>query len=552
MQTQSLSTQGLKEILQKVIGQKEPLTAAYESSFSTPAATAPTQLLTPDIILDSAVETPVFSNFEPEISEKPENPILEPIETTAEEIVPAHIPANPEKPAPISSKTDAKLKTKLEEKDKQICELKKTIKELNSKALAEEKLKSALEKTKADLADLTQLTKTYEADTFAQKQQIFQLNQTITSLTRSLQDSQNAFREQEENLVHKIQTTSLDSQETKARLLRLIADKKELEDTITTLSCEKATLGARLQSLAQKNTKHEETESQLTEQIKSLTEALETITKELAALQEEHHEINSHTKLLDAQNQELTITLSEQTQTLAEQTRRASDLEHKNNELHNQLEISLQAHQQELAVTKACLQEQSHVLEEEQKKFRLLSQEHLFTQKRTEEQENHLRLLEQHLARRVKECALLSKQLEDLMDRTSQLQNSLNASHQKCALLEESLDKAQKLEQALRSEFDEQANRLQDELQAKDQQIQQYIQALEHKENELAALRRMQNQFSELENLIKRSAEIFTASETPTAPQNTPYIAAQTTSLTQKDIFSFPSLSKPQPKSLFD
>lgn len=590
MQTQSLSTQGLKELLQKVITQKNPGTPTNHAQI----------LIPPETPLHSAIAkeaNPTFTTIEvtneptaylqEEVEEKiqPETLPEAHNEGATEEIVNQEItiqeieiqqfaiqtseephteitPSIPtqnslqesiqQKPARI-----AKLEAKLEEKELQLSALKKSLKELTSKNQAQEKIKSSLEKelekAKASLTQLSGL----KNDLRLQAQEIEQLKETIASLESSLHKARLQSQEQEESLTVKLQTTSLDSQETKMRLVRLISDKKELEDKVTSLSCEKATLAARVQNLTQKCTKFEELEEALNEQIKELTTTLEATTTDLATSQEDLHQMRKTNQELVKQNQQQSLELEQLQETAQTQTIQLLDFEKKNSTLEQALDGLKQSHAQELAVTKACLQEQSHVLDEEQKKLRLLSQEHLFTQKRTEEQENHLRLLEQHLARRVKECALLSKQLEDLMDRTSQLQNSLSINSQKCDQLEDSLETSRKTENALRIELDAQANSLQDQLRAKDEQIHQAQQLLQQKDTELNTLRQMQNRFLELENLVKRSAEIFTAIDTPTIsfshPQAMPYGMLKPPQPTQeqKDIFSF-SAPKPQPTSLFE
>ncbi len=464
------------------------------------------------------------------------------------------------------SRLVAKLESKIEEKETQISALKKSVKELNSKNSAQDKTKQhaekELEKATLLVTELNGRITKQEAQIAEQKllqTELLRSKETISSLTKSLEEARLEAEAKEETLVSKIQLTSLDNQEAKTRLLRFIADKKELEDKITSLSCEKATLTARLQSLAQKSTKLAEVETILNEQLKEVTQALESATEELEIARHELVEAKALSKTRETKLEEFSSKIEELENKLRYETESAKEEQLKSSERIHQLEMSQTTHDQELAVAQACLQEQSQVLEEEQRKYRLLSQEHIFVQKRTEEQENHLRLLEQHLARRVKECALLSKQLEDLMDRSSQLQITLAESSQKCTQLEETIEKSRKTENALRLELDSQANLLQDELQAKDEECLRYQHIIQQKENELTHLRHMQSQFAELENLVKRSAQIFTLPEQNQGQnqiQNLkqPLEAIQTPSYAEpeKDFFAFATQAKPQPKSLFE
>src|SRR5262249_44302735 len=124
----------------------------------------------------------------------------------------------------------------------------------------------------------------------AQSGEIDRYKEAIRELTIALQDARQQVHSKENELVLKLQATCLDNQETKSRLLRLIADKKELEDKLTSLSCEKATIAARLQSLSQKSLASQETELQLTQTIKELTQTLEETTQELEKTQAKRSE----------------------------------------------------------------------------------------------------------------------------------------------------------------------------------------------------------------------------------------------------------------------
>ncbi len=565
MHVQSLSKEGLKELLQKVIGQntdtnferspvstkvivnEEPSALALitveelpheQVTEFEPPQTPNVELIQERVLQETVVQDNILQEIVEAIQASPKIAHIELVEPLIQEN--AHDLPN--------------FEQKRKEKDKQITALKHTVKELTAKNLAQEKIQSQLEddleKAKINTKELTKKIQENESVSSAKKQlekEIVDYKETIETLTQSLHQARQKAQNKEDDLALKIHASTLDNQEAKMRLLRLISDKKELEDTVTTLTCEKATLAARLQSITQKNVKLEESEKNLSEKMKELTEALINKTDELACVQAELSEQQTLSNNLERKAEENRHLLEELQEKLQRQTFICQDTQNKNYELTESLEALNKNHSQELAVCQACLQEQSHVLEEEQRKHRLLSQEHIFIQKRTEEQENHLRLLEQHLARRVKECALLSKQLDDLMDRSAQIQNSLNSSLQKCTTLEENLETAKKIENALRIELDSQANLMQDSMREKEHQLSEYAKALQQKEQELNHLRRIQSQFSELEALVKRSVEI--CSDSPTLIQKE---EAAPVIQSQKDFFGFINASKPQPKSLFE
>lgn len=570
MQTQALSTQGLKALLQRVIS-NTPAEVPQDSHHALNVfhQELPVQEDIADDVLtvSEEVAVAVIEEIAPEIPPAPQVvihyeepaiqvPVIQEAVIQIEKAEEQNIP--PENPKQI-----AKLRAKIEDKEEQIAQLKKSVKELTAQEKATEK---ASEKIKAQLEK--ELEKTKQEKTHLESQKA----EEIHSLTQALQEARLAATAHQDTLLSKLQTTSLDSQEAKTRLLRLLQDKKELEDKITTLSCEKATLAAKLQSLQQRATQHEESENELRNQLSAATNTLEQITQDLAnteeALQEEKELVDTLQNTID----ELTDTCKELEIALSTQITETDEAKKQVLELTEQVEQVKTSQAQELAVTKACLQEQSQLFqaqtalyEEEQRKSKLLTCEHEFLQKNKEEQENHLRLLEQHLARRVKECALLSKQLDDLLDRNTELLANFAQEKERASQHELSLESLRKVENALRIELDSQANQLQDELSKKDKELITLTRKVDEKETELINLRRIQNQFFELEELVKRQAQIFSQSLVPLhkieeqVSHHTPFAKLipveekqEPTLASQTDFFAFSQNIKPQPKSLFE
>lgn len=454
MQTQSLSTQDLKEILEKVIAHGAPVAKAVA-----PPKAQQKEVPSPLVPVESLGEQQELQkeHLPQEIRRAPKGAAV-------------HSPGRPSPEGTTEPRVDGREMLL----QKQIDTLKSVVKELGAKNVSQEK-------ARLELASENERYK-----------------EAIETLTRSQQAARQDAQRKEDEYALKVQASTLDSKETKDRLLRLISDKKELEDTVTSLSCEKATLAARLESLIQKAHLAQDAENTLTQKVKELTKRLEDSLLELKTSQELAFE-------REKKNQELLSRL-EELHTLSHYNK---ELEERQTALSQHLEALKVSSAQELAVCQACLQERSQTLEEEQQRFRLLSQEQLFLQKRVEEQENHLRLLEQHLARRVKECALLSKQLEEQMDLSAQLQNSLTERLQKSNELEKELQQAKKIENALRIDLESQAASYQDALKIKESELSDCFDALHSKDQELAHLRRIQSQFLELEQLVKRSNDIF-------------------------------------------
>jgi len=359
----------------------------------------------------------------------------------------------------------------------------------------------------------------------------------IRELSVALQEAKEQLKKRDEELVRK-DSSSQDSQEQKLRILRFISDKKELEDKITALTCEKATLAARLQNLQQKNTLGDETQTALTNQLTELTAILEETSKTLEstqqALQEKQNLAASH----ESQNQKLMQELQHLQESHEELRTRAIRAEEISSELESRLEVAEKNHTQDFAVAQACLVERSQALEDEQKRHRLLAEEHIFVKKRLEEQENHLRLLEQHLSRRVKECALLSKQLEEQMDRVSCAHTQLAAIEQKYAAQDAAFEQLQKAQYSLRKEYETESSHYQ-------QERQDLLSLLETKEQELTQLRQVQQQFSELEHLFKKSSEIIA-----TKPQEATIVFSPPKS--QSDFFSQQHSQKPAKSTFFE
>lgn len=377
-------------------------------------------------------------------------------------------------------------------------------------------------------------------------------NEKIDQLTSTLHQTEHKVAELEKELhsakfhARSLEEAHHDKQDSKAKVLRLIGEKKELEDKITSLSCEKAALVAKLQGLVQKLASNEESHAELSKKMHEIASLLMEKTEELTKSQLAIREQTSASDALIKENSTLKVELETIKLNLKKEEEALQEAQLKLHDITNQLDVAKKNFSQEIAVSQACLIERSQALDEETKKNRLLSQEHLFAQKRLDEQENHLRLLEQHLARRVKECSLLSKQLEEQMDRYSSSQNSLGEQERKVKLLEASVAELKAQAEQSKIEHAQKTQAFTDEQTRLESKMQDLLRQRAQLDEENKALRQTQMRFEQIEKLIKQTQEIPSLEPTPqTSILHTPQI-------TQDDIFGQNTAPKPAKRSLFE
>lgn len=299
--------------------------------------------------------------------------------------------------------------------------------------------------------------------------------------------------------------------EQKQRVLRFMCDKKEVDEKLLALNNEKATSKACLRDLSQKNSSLAESQQRLTTKSQELSSALEEKNKCLAEKESLLHEKElALTEALEA-NQELTVKL---------ETLEIQDKE--NQSLTEQLEKKEQE------------------LEETLEKNRLLISEHNVISLRFNEQQDHLKLLEQHLARRVKECALFSRQLEEEAAKQAALQKGQEEQFQTIASLQGLLEQAKTNEESLKKEYALQSKESQERFDSLEEKFESLLASWQTQGQELQLLKRLQTRFSEIEQLFGQFGQVLSQ---PIAPIETPIIA-------QKDFFN---LSTPRvTRNLFE
>lgn len=249
-------------------------------------------------------------------------------------------------------------------------------------------------------------------------------------------------------------------EEHKKRLLRTFTDKKELESKISALSCEKSTLLARLHELNQKSKQRED---------------------------------------IDSRCQELETELSNANLQLET--------------LKSQQEASLKAFKEELSVSQACVIERQSAFETEHKQRVKIQDEATELKRELEDQKTHAQSLEQHLARRIKECSTLKKALDDERVRIQELTTALHDQQQAAKGLEIRVEVLKNNEEHVRQElalkvavFDE-----------KIESLQQKLALLQHEAQtkgiELERMQKVKARLEQLELLYAQFGQIVTTNK---------------------------------------
>lgn len=268
-------------------------------------------------------------------------------------------------------------------------------------------------------------------------------------------------------LAQKLAAQNPNADEQKKRLLQVLNEKKELEATVSALSFEKATLIARLHELSIK-TKYD-SQKELLE--KRLTEAKESFD----ALQTAKYALE--TELQNALQQ---------------------------------IENLETTHKQELSVSQACLLERQHAYNQEHEKYETLLQE--FEKLKTEAKENKQKLehVQQQLARRIKECALLEKQAQAEIIKASTLEENLRNETQRCNRLEASLEVLEKNEEQLRQELLMKSTLHEEKVASLQDKLGDLMREIYAQKDELEVMHKQKARLVQLEELYAKFGQIVT------------------------------------------
>ncbi len=499
----------LQEIAQELIQQEvEP----RHKGFQELAASETVERLCEEPILEkseaSLLPTNLLTRIEPKVETKDaarsdvaraEEPVTARIETRIETKVEPKVEAKiqPKIPQEIPRER-APLKTRREE-------------ELEEKLASFERTKSLLvqqlQEQSLRASDCDRLKQENEHHKTTIKDQSYTLSQLRAQMQNHVQTSTSAVSHEvvEELKQHHTRLqTSLEAQlaEQKQKIMRFMCDRKELDDKLALLTQEKTTLAARLRELSQKNHLRDDANQTLQLKCQSLSETAQTAHATLTKLQAAYDELAGQHSATCLQKDELTKRLEHTQEALHKSLQASASLQESSQEKIKQLTDELhqvrKSYEQQLAVSQACLVEKQQSFDEEQKRHRLLAKEYEDRKQQMHELQLHAQNLEQHLARRIKECAVFAKQLQEL-------QNSCSQHEQKIASFASSLKQAAEKEQQ-KEELVASLNR---SLQEQAEQYEALNASWLRQEEELIALRKLKDRLMQLEKLLSQCDAIF-------------------------------------------
>lgn len=159
--------------------------------------------------------------------------------------------------------------------------------------------------------------------------------------------------------------------------------------------------------------------------------------------------------------------------------------------------------------------------------------------------EEHTKLLEQHLARRVKECALFSKQLEEEMAKHTAFIEANETQLQDIASLQALLEQSKQSQESMQEAHLKEVKVMQTEYAAIEQKFEALHASWQAQGNELQHLKSLQARFSEIEGLFGQFGQILSQPITIPEPRPLP--------VSQKELFTqTPAPSPRVSRSLFD
>ncbi|MBS0654571.1 MAG: hypothetical protein JSR46_02235, partial [Verrucomicrobia bacterium] len=279
------------------------------------------------------------------------------------------------------------------------------------------------------------------------------------------------------------------------------------------------------------------------EQTAKNLQAIEELKNQKTELEQELHEAKQRTLRFICDKKEIDDKILSLNNEKATFLARLRDLAQKNSSLEEEERVRKQKIQElEAALEKAhelqtekelvheLLREENEALKGTVEKLQMNVDEQMRAYTAIDE---HTKLLEQHLARRVKECAIFSKQLEE----ESAKQSALLATHEAQLKTIHSLEGA--LEQSKKNELAQKEQHL-----ALEQQFGLLTNSWQAQNSELQHLKKTEIRLAELEQLFNQFGELLVKPIAPEQPRAQP--------VSQKELFT-PSVPPPRvSRSLFD
>ena len=308
----------------------------------------------------------------------------------------------------------------------------------------------------------------------------------------ALKQENNALTERVEQY-QKESPTALEYQAQKKQSIRQACETSELEAKLSQASSEKATFLARLHELSQKN-------NQLTKVKEETRLKLNETENAYSELQDAHKKVEQLYAEKQAQS-------SGQIQENEQLKQKVEELE----ALHATLEQEKELHSQEIKVAQACVIERQQKLEQETKKYKTVHEANHVLHKEFEQIQKQKQLIEQHLARRVREASILAKQLDEETAKLERLTDRKMQEIEQNAKLQARLEQLEKNDEEKRCENLQKMMRFEEKIAKLQEKNEALIEENRDKTQELQLMKKVKERLLILEKLYSQFGEIVTS-----------------------------------------
>ncbi len=406
------------------------------------------------------------------------------------------------------------------EKTRQI--LMEQLKEQNAKIVEFEKLKDDYTKATGRIFELEKSISLLKAESYSGEDPAFQeqiesllrqqkeLEQECSSLKTELACTSASKESIQERADSSLLRKQLENQvqEMKARYSQALSKTKELEGKVDSLSSENAYSQFRLRDLTKKTEAQERELQKLQTELERASKERDTLKKELGAKEVTIQEVNQKLQEMHSLQEKVEELTKEHALLVETKNQAIETLEQKiSEEVHEKEELEAQC-----TALKETVREKEEGIEQERLKIKAIDQE-LFEVKEQVEQ------VEQHLARRVKECTLLSSQIEEHTEslvkasgQNERLRNVIGDLEKSLLLAHDDLKK----EQEAAKQKTQEAEQEKETWKAKYETL---FVSWEDQGKEIRRLRSIQERFSQLEHLFSQCEDVLLSASTEATPQ---------------------------------
>jgi len=433
-----------------------------------------------------------------------------------------------------ASENDEML-TLLQDKDKQIELLKKTIKTIAQKKEPQEAYEVIKNENRVLKDQNAQLLSqiTYTTQNTPDQNEIARYKEAVAKLSRDLNalkvenidkekkefeefirisNECTALKEENSALTEQVayfqkeQASQGAQEKQKWQSIQHVRKTSELEAKLSQAACEKATFLARIQELSQKNSLISKSKDEAHIKLEEAEKALQDKQAILEKLIAEYAENQERLQILGKTNTELKAALAEENEKTAELKQE--------NELHTQ----------ELRVSQACIIERQQKLESEIQAHKAIKCAHEILQTDFSELQNQKKLIEQHLAKRIRQASILAKQLDEQKQANETLSSAKMQEVEQNAKLQVRLEQLEKLYEEKRGELLQKIAQLEEKTAKLSEQTATLTQEVHHKNIELEHMKKLKKRLQILEKLYSQFGEIVSTPDGTDSQENKPYI----------------------------